>query len=258
MTKLPLSTGWTWLKQGFALFRRQPALLTTLMFANIFLSLLIGSVPFLGPLIAVVLMPSLSMAVMQACLMIEQGQRPTPAVWLTGFRKPALITLCKIGLAYLTVSLLLTLLMSAVISPDFWRQVTEQSQGGAPAQLASSDLIAMLSILALNVVAIIALTYAAPLALWQSMAPAKAVFYSVFAVKRSAGVFLVMLASWFGIFLVLTLLAAMLFGNGGVSRIIVMWLMFLSMLMLQCALFVGYREIFGLPKASGASVDLSK
>lgn len=258
MTKFPASTGWIWLKQGFALCRRQPALLTTLMFANIFVSLLIGSVPILGPLVAVVLMPSLSMAVLQACLLIEQGQRPTVAVWMTGFRKPALITLCKVGLAYLIVSLLLTLLMSVIISPEFWRAVAEQSRGGEPAQLASSDLLAMLSVLALNVIALVALNFAGPLALWQSMPPAKAVFYSVYAVKRSAGVFFIMLAAWLGIFLGLAMLIVLVLGGSGIARVIVMWLIFISMLVLQCAMFVGYREIFGLPHGHKATVDLSK
>ena len=61
----------------------------------------IGAIPLLGQFAAMVLIPSFSMAFMQACLMIEHGQRVTPVVLLTGFRKPAVITLCKIGLAYL-------------------------------------------------------------------------------------------------------------------------------------------------------------
>jgi hypothetical protein len=58
MNKIPASTGWSWLKQGASLFRRQPAALTTLLFANILISIAISALPVLGPLVAVVLIPS--------------------------------------------------------------------------------------------------------------------------------------------------------------------------------------------------------
>ena len=98
MNTLPAITGWHWLKQGAALFRQQPAGLTTLLFANILISIGISAVPLLGPMIVSVLIPSFSMAFMQACLMIDNGERVTHAVLLTGFRKPVFGVLCKIGL----------------------------------------------------------------------------------------------------------------------------------------------------------------
>lgn len=263
MTTLSASTGWTWLKQGAVLLRQQPAGLTTLMFANIFVSLLIGTIPFLGPMVAVILMPSFSMALMQACRMIDAGERVMPSVWLTGFRKPALATLARVGLVYLAVSLVLTIAMRFAISPEFWEQIAEQNRGGATAQLAGGDLLTMMSIVVLNVIALIALCYAAPLTQWQAMPPMKAVFYSVYAVKRGAGVFAVMLLAWVGIFLGVSMLVTLLLGGGNIARILIMWLIFLFMLWLQCGLYVGYREIFGKPDARRdegevEKVDLSK
>ncbi len=87
MNNMPAITGWNWLKEGTALFRKQPAALTTLLFANILISLLISAVPLLGPLMAMVLIPSFSLAFMKACLMIENGERVTPAVVMTGFQQ---------------------------------------------------------------------------------------------------------------------------------------------------------------------------
>ncbi|MDB5755465.1 MAG: hypothetical protein JWR56_1893, partial [Massilia sp.] len=78
MSAIPAKTGWTWLKEGIGLFRKQPAALTMLLFANVLFSLVIGAVPLLGQIAAVVLIPSFSMSFMQACLMIEHGQRVTP------------------------------------------------------------------------------------------------------------------------------------------------------------------------------------
>ena len=45
MSALPARTGWDWLKQGVSLFRKQPAALTTLLFANILVSLFLSFVP---------------------------------------------------------------------------------------------------------------------------------------------------------------------------------------------------------------------
>jgi hypothetical protein len=259
MNKLPASTGWTWLKNGALLFRQQPAALTTLLFANILVSILISAVPVLGAMVAVVLIPSFSMAFMMACSMIENGQRVTPAVALTGFRKPVLRELCKVGIVYLGVSLILTLITRFAVQPDFWEQVQAQSTDGTPAVLAGQDVLAMFLIFALDAVALISLCFAAPLTYWQKMPPFKAVFYSFFAVKRSAGIFIVMLLAWFGIFFTVCMVIAVILGGSSIARVVIMWVIFLFILLLQCALYVGYREIFGKPPAEpGSKVSLDK
>ena len=259
MNNLPATTGWIWLKRGASLFRQQPAALTTLLFANILISILISAVPLLGPMIAVVLIPSFSMAFMMACSMIDSGQRATPAVLLTGFRKPVLRDLCKIGLVYLGMSLLLTLVMRFAVNETFWEQVQAQGSTGTPAVLAGSDVLVMFLIFGLNAAALISLSFAAPLTYWQKMPPFKAVFYSFFAVKRSAGVFFVMLLAWFAIFFGVCMVIAMLLGGNSLARVVIMWVIFLFILLLQCALYIGYREIFGAPQGdAGAKVSLEK
>jgi hypothetical protein len=245
MNKLPASTGWTWLKNGALLFRQQPAALTTLLFANILVSILISAVPVLGAMVAVVLIPSFSMAFMMACSMIEN--------------KPVLRELCKVGIVYLGVSLILTLITRFAVQPDFWEQVQAQSTDGTPAVLAGQDVLAMFLIFALDAVALISLCFAAPLTYWQKMPPFKAVFYSFFAVKRSAGIFIVMLLAWFGIFFTVCMVIAVILGGSSIARVVIMWVIFLFILLLQCALYVGYREIFGKPPAEpGNKVSLDK
>ena len=261
MNNLPAITGWTWLKRGASLFRQQPAALTTLLFANILVSILISSVPLLGAMIAVILIPSFSMAFMQACLMIDSGQRVTPAVALTGFRKPLVGQLCKIGLIYLGVSLVLTVIARFVISDQFWEQVAAQSSTGTPAQVQGSDIFALFMFIVVNAMTLIALCFAPPLTHWQKMPPFKAVFYSFFAVVRSARVFLVLLLAWFGLFFAICFVLTMLLGGSSIARVAIMWLIFLFVLLLQCSMYVGYREIFGKPQdavASEGKVSLDK
>lgn len=258
MNNMPASTGWLWLKQGAALFRQQPAALTTLLFANILVSVMISAVPLLGPMVAVVLIPSFSMTFMQACLMIENGQRITPAVLLTGFRKPAVTELCKVGLIYLGVSLVLALVTRVAIDPSFWQQVSAPIDPKVGPRVATSDVMAMLGIFALDVAALMALCFAAPLTYWQKMGPGKATFYSFFAVLKSARVFSVLLLAWFTIFFTICMAITLLFGSAAITRAAIMWLIFLFVLLLQCAMYAGYRQIFGKPQDAGAKVNLAK
>ncbi len=244
MSAIPAKAGWAWLKQGMGLFRKQPAALTTLLFANVIFSFAIGAIPILGQIAAVVLIPSFSMAFMQACLLIEHGQRVTPAVLLTGFRKPAVVTLCKIGLAYLAVTAVLTLIAYLMIGEAFWRQAASPN---VPAVIDPSDMLGVLLIAVLEIGTVIALCFASPLAFWQKMPPGKAIFYSFFAVVRSARVFLVMLMAWFAIFMAATVVLLMVFGNASMGRVVITWLGFLFILLLQCAMYAGYRQIFGVP-----------
>lgn len=247
MNDLPARTGWEWLKQGIGLFRKQPAALTTLLFANILFSIGLSAVPFLGSVLAVVLIPSFSMAFMQACLMIENGDRVTPAVLLTGFRQPALAALCKLGLVYLGVSLLMMVITRLAIPPEVLMQMMPRPDAKTPPDIQASHLLALFGVFLLDVALLVTLCFAAPLTYWKHMGPGKATFYSFFAVIRTARPFLVLLAAWFAIFFGVCILAALVFGDAALGRVVLMWLIFLFVLLLQCAMYAGYRTIFGKP-----------
>lgn len=252
MNDLPARTGWEWLKQGMGLFRKQPAALTTLLFANILFSIGLSAVPFLGSVIAVVLIPSFSMAFMQACLMIENGDRVTPAVLLTGFRQPALVALCKLGLVYLAVSLLMMVITRLAIPPEVIMQMMPRPDAKTPPNVQTSHMLALFGVFLLDVAVLVTLCFAAPLTYWKHMGPGKATFYSFFAVIRTARPFLVLLAAWFGIFFGVCIVAALVFGDAALGRVVLMWLIFLFMLLLQCAMYAGYRTIFGKPMEKAA------
>jgi hypothetical protein len=247
MNDLPARTGWEWLKQGIGLFRKQPAALTTLLFANILFSIGLSVVPVLGSVLAVVLIPSFTMAFMQACLMIENGDRVTPAVLLTGFRPPALGALCKLGLVYLAVSLVMMVIARLAIPPEVIVQMMPRPDTKTPPVIQTSHMLALFGVFLLDVAVLVTLCFAAPLTYWKQMGPGKATFYSFFAVIRTARPFLVLLATWFGIFFGVCIVAALVFGDAAVGRVVLMWLIFLFMLLLQCAMYAGYRTIFGKP-----------
>ena len=248
MNTLPTRTGWDWLKQGTSLFGKQPAALTIILFASIVCSIGLSRLPLIGAVLGPLLIPSFSMAFMQACLMIENGARVTPGVLLTGFRKPALGALCKIGSIYLIVGLLEMAVVFMMLGPEFFEKIAERQANPNDAAAGLSTEIAVFMLIALiNLVVLVTLYYAAPLTYWKHMKTGKAVFYSFFAVVRSARVFLVLLLAWFGAFFLLAALMSVIFGPGTLGRIVLTWLVFLFMLLLQCSMYAGYRTIFGKP-----------
>jgi hypothetical protein len=62
----------------------------------------------------------------------------------------------------------------------------------------------------------------------------------------------VLLAAWFGILMALVLIAFTVFGDAALGRVVSMWLIFLFVLLLQCAMYAGYRTIFGKPTDEAA------
>ena len=92
MDKLPAITGWLWVKEGFAIFRKQPAELSTLFFAYMFLMLGVGIIPVIGQLLPLILVPLFSMTFMHACAYVKTGKRVYPNLLLVGFRSPAVRT----------------------------------------------------------------------------------------------------------------------------------------------------------------------
>lgn len=254
MSHLHASTGWTWLREGAGMLRKQPAGLTTLLFADILVSVLISVIPFLGPMLAIVLVPCFSMAFMQACLLIDQGKRVTPDVLLTGFRQPAVKSLLKVGLVYLAVFFVLALIMRFSVNPDILKQAEGATAPGTLPNVSGGDMLGLLVVFLLQAIAVLTLSFTAPLTYWQNMGTGKAVFYSFFAVLRSGRAFVVLLLSWFAILFGLCIVVALLLGSSGAARIVIMWLFFLFFLLLQCALYAAYRRIFGTPAATPVSL----
>ncbi|NHZ35143.1 BPSS1780 family membrane protein [Massilia rubra] len=255
MSRLPAITGWHWIKQGFALFRKQPAILTMLLFAILLMSLTLATIPVLGQILTMVLLPSFGMAIMQACNLIGQDQSVTPGVLLTGFRQPALTRLCKLGLIYLLISIVLGLIPAFMISPDFIKQMSVPLAERGAIKISPADMQVVLLAGLLQGLALLLMCFAPPLAYWQHMKPGKATFYSVFGLFGAIRPFVLMLMAWVAMFFGASLLVGMVLGNSKGGQIAILWLMLQFMLLLQCAIFAAYRQIFGDPSLLPTQVE---
>jgi hypothetical protein len=251
MEKLPAHIGWVWLKEGFALFRKQPAEISTLFLSYMFLMFAVGIVPLLGQVLPIVLVPVFSMAFMQACLSIEQGKKVYPNLLLTGFRAPAFPRLLQLGVLYLVAAVAAIAASMLVDGGVFWKVMSGRAAMDSATVRDSNMSLAMLFAALVYTPAAMAFWYAAPLIAWQNMGVGKAIFYSFFAVKRAGKAFLVYGLAWMVIGVLLPVIVssviALLFGKAAIVMVILLPLSILMTVVMYCSFYPTYTHIFGRP-----------
>jgi hypothetical protein len=258
MEKLPARTGWLWVTQGFALFRKQPGGLSTLFLAGMLLMLVTRIVPLLGQFLPMLLAPVFSVALLQACIHIEQGKRVFPNLLMSGLRSPALPMLLALGLLYLAAAALAMAGSALADGGVLWQlmtgQIDVQSDEVRDANVGSAILLGM----ALYLPAAMAFCFAAPLIYLQNMGVGKAVFFSFFAVLRSFKAFVVFAASWIGISILISQLLLLVFGSTSLAIQLMMPLSVVLTIILHCGFYASYCQVFGSPAAPQQGVSLDK
>lgn len=256
MQKLPAITGWLWIKEGFSLFRRQPAEMSALFLGYMFLMLAISIIPLLGQILPMLLVPVFSMAFMQACVRIEQGRKVYPNLLLAGFRSPAFGRLVRLGLLYLLAAVLAVAASGLVDNGVFWQVMSGRKELDPQTVRESNMSLAILFSAAVYTPAAMAFWYAAPLIAWQRMGVGKALFYSFFAVKRSTKAFLVYGLAWMLIGILLPIIAtsilAMLLGQSALVMIVLLPLSLVLTVAMYCSFYSTYTTVFGRPEAPAA------
>lgn len=252
MEKIPAKDGWLWVKQGFALFRKQPAEMSTLFLAYMFLMLALGIIPVLGQMLPLVLIPLFAMSFMRACQQVEKGERVYPNLLLVGFRDPARNTLLKLGLLYLLAATLAVAVSTLADGGVFWKAMMGSGLSADELEAGMGGMrLAMLISAALYVPAAMAFWYAAPLIMWQRMSLGKALFYSFFTVRRAGGAFLLYALIWIVIaVMVPTLISlAITLLTGSISAVIFVMLPISIILtvVMYCSFYPTYTAVFGKP-----------
>lgn len=79
---VPPGTGLQWVLQGLRTFKSQPLALAALFFLGMASMSLISALPLIGPVIALALLPCISLTMMVAASEAAHGRKPTPALLL--------------------------------------------------------------------------------------------------------------------------------------------------------------------------------
>lgn len=181
---LPFSRGQAWLMGGFALWRKNPALLTFLTFGYLLMLILLSLVPLLGQIIASVVMPVLSLGILNGCRAVDQGRRVGPDVLFSGFRSNEK-ALFAIGGAYFVATLLVLLLTMAADGGTLFRAMTGAAPLSEDAANAPGFTLALVVGTALSTPVMMAYWFAPLLAGWRGLSAPKALFFSFVACARN-------------------------------------------------------------------------
>lgn len=249
-------TGWLWVKQGFGLFKKQPAEMLTLFFAYMFVNMSMGLIPVAGQFLPLLLVPVFAMSFMQACRQAEAGTRIFPNLLLVGFRSPALANLLKLGVLYVFAATIAIAASSLIDDGVFWDFVMSQKPID-PKTLPESGMFGgMLFSGVVYLPAMMAFWYAAPLIAWNQMSLSKAVFYSFFAVWRAAMAFSVYGLAWvaLGVLLplMISLVIALIVGSTMALMIILMPVSIVLTVVMYCSFYPTYVDVFGKPEQETA------
>ncbi len=256
MEKLPANSGWTWIKEGFALFRAQPGALMLLFVGYALIMVLLRSVPAVGQVLTSVMAPVFAVAFMQACAQIERGERVLPALLLTGFREPLLKPLLMLGCVYFVLLMLAMGASSLVDGGVFWNVATGAGGKSEAVKIETVEsMLAMLLAVGLYLGAALALCFSIPLVLWKQMPAGKAMFFSVVSVLRLIKPFAVFSLAWFGLVMFGTQILALLFGKSQLLGVVVIPFAIVLWVAVQCSFYASYRQVFGGPGAEVAAPD---
>jgi hypothetical protein len=254
MERIPAPSGWLWIKQGFALFRRQPGEISTLFVLYCCFNLLTYLIPPVGVISSFVLIPIFSMAFMTACRDIEQDKRVHPRVLFAGFRSPALKRLLGLGSCYLLAMVLAIIVANLSDNGYLFEAIAKQVENPPTTDApAPQDLRLMKSfavLMCVYLLAILPLWFAAPLLAWQNMSLGKAMFFSFFSVIRAIKAIALFAVCWLSINLAVNLgidalLQLLQVDNMEIAAFIQMPFTLVLVIVMHCAYYMSYKQVFG-------------
>lgn len=248
MSKFPASAGLAWIREGFAIFRKQPGGLMLLMLAYLLAGVVLGIIPLLGQLLPMILAPVFTAVFVQACAAADRQQRLTPEMLRPAFQKPALPRLVGLGALMLLTLALLAVLFSALVGGDTVRQLAEQQIQPEQAVANGGFGWAMLLVFLLSLPVSMAMLFAAPLIFWQQMGVGKSLFFSFFAVWRALAAFLLYFVGWMVIVMLLSNVVLLLVGRSLLGMALLQSLLMVLVMVFQCSMYAAYKAIFGEPQ----------
>lgn len=188
--RLPAARGWSWIVEGFRLFRRNPPLLTFLVFGYWMLLVLINVVPLIGPIVASLCVPALSVSVMNGCRSIDRGEPVQIGLLVSGFQRklPRLLTL---GGLYFAASIAVLAVSAMVDGGTLMQAMVSGKADDAEALHNTNLMLALQTALLLMVPVLMAFWFAPLLAAWDGAGVAKSLFFSLVASWRNWRAFLV-------------------------------------------------------------------
>lgn len=241
--RLPARHGFLWLIASFKLFRANPPLITALTMAYMFVVVMVNLLPYIGPFLLPLALPTLIVVLANGCRAIQRGGGVGGVALTFGVQKRR-IELVRLGGLHLLGSLVI-LVASSIMEGG---QISLFAPGKTMDEEEMIAAMARLMVVALPVIA--AFWFAPLLTAWDDVTPLKSVFFSVVASLRNWRAFAVygLAASLFAIvvpgILLITAAAISAALANAFSIALKMVMLFVMAPIMMTSVFVSYQDVF--------------
>ena len=227
----PIGNGWTWIAEGWDLFKRQPGMWIGMILLLFVIMIAAAFIPFVGGLFMSLFGPVFAAGIVSGCKTLDTGGELEIGHLFAGFREKT-GTLVAVGGIYLGVSLVVMLVVGLIMGVGMFTMM-----GGDQAEmqaLGMTMVLAMLVLFALLLPLVMAIWFAAPLVLFHDHAALDAMKGSFAGCLRNILPFL-----WYGVlFFLLSIVATIPLGLG--------WLVLGPVL--AASVYTSYRDIYLKPR----------
>lgn len=254
---LPAAAGWGWIATGYAIFRRNPPMLALLVVCYWITVVFLNVLPVIGALAASLVIPGLSVGLMQAARDLDRGQ-PVGLPTLFGGLRQNTRTLLALGALYLACTLGILGLSALLDGGELFSFMLSTKAAEREAMESADFLLPALFVMLLMAPLMMAYWFAPVLAAWHGLGVGKSLFFSLVACWINWRAFLTYGA---GLLLVAGLIPGVIFGlllgvlsgagGGSLASFIIMPLMAVVALIVfstvYASYYASYRDVFGDP-----------
>jgi len=257
--KLPASAGWQWVRDGLALFRRQPLPIFTWAMSLSMTLMLASLMAPIGPLIFVLLVPVIGFLTLSICRHIDAGRAVVPGMWLQPLQRKGLFRrLLGMGGLYATLGIAAGLLIFRPYMINLPDDVVRAALSGGDIRPLMAALRTPLILFTLaNLLTSAIFWYAPAITGFFGTRIVQSLFFSAVACWRNKTAFVVYGLTWGAVFLVLDFgieLAAGLLLAAGLPAPFIMFIQIPvnvgAAAVLYCSVFPSYVSVFGADAAN--------
>jgi len=227
LQQVPAGNGRLWIRHGFKIFRRQPLAFSGLLGLVLFASMLLGALPFIGPMLGLMAIPVCSLGFMLATHLALQRKTPSIEVFIAPFkltreRRRHQIALCT-GFALVMLLILFAAdQIDGEVTREFMALVRKDANADAIAAVAADPrLIWGFAVRALGMTLLsIPYWHAPALVHWGGQSAAQALFSSTLALWRNKGAFALNGLLWAALAFGCSAVISLAFGLLGLLQIV--------------------------------------
>jgi len=213
---VPARQGAVWARTGVQTFFKQPMAMAGMFFMFLAIMSVLSMVPIVGNVIALAVMPGLTMGIIAATHKATQDKFPMPLTLFMAFRSGSrpLRAMLTLG-AFYAAGFILVLGSSALVDGGQFAKLYLIGGGLTEETVKRDDFVlAVLTAMALYVPLSMMFWHAPALVFWHGVTPGKSLFFSLIACWRNIGAFTIYSLMWMlgsmGIAVLIVLVASLL------------------------------------------------